>query len=1121
MKKNHSVAALHTKYALNLKFPLTMRLSAAFLFAVAFQLSAENGSAQRMRSAFTMSNVSIEQVLNQIEESSDYVFLYDEKSIPKDRVVTIDSDAESIPDILDEIFRGTNIAYTIVDKQIILSTNKLQLVSQSQPITVMGVVHDANGEPMIGVNIKVKGTNNGTITDYDGNFRIQANAGDVLEVSYIGYKSQELKLTKDSKSLRVVLAENTKALNEVVVTALGIKRESKSLTYNVQQIESDELTKAKDMNVMNSLAGKVAGVSINASSAGIGGSTRVVMRGTKSISGNNNALYVVDGVPLANIGSDQPDDQYTGAGQSGDGLANFNADDIESISVLSGSAAAALYGSAAANGVVLITTKKGSADKTRLTYSNSTSFYSPFRLPEFQNTYGSETGEWYSWASKLSTPTSYKVEDFFQTGYNESNTVTLTTGTQKNQTYLSLGAVNARGIIQSNNLDRYNASFRNTTSMLNDKLTMDLSFMYSNVKEQNMLAQGEYANPLVPVYLFPRGDDFTKYQYYERYDVDRNIKTQFWPLNDNGLSMQNPYWVTNRNKYINKKDRFLVSGSLKYNFTDWLNITGRVKLDKETVNAQKKMYASTLNVISENSDKGAYVQGDRDTRQIYADALLNLNKYFCHEDWNINATLGVSLLDLDYKELNFGGGLLTIPNLFTSNNVNVSGKLTYKNTNYRDRTNSALGTFSLGYKGMAYVDGSLRNDWMSALAGTDNSSILYPSIGVSAILTRIFNVKTPMVNYAKVRLSYSEVGNAPERFRAITTYAVLGGLNTTSYFPIKDLKPERTHSWEGGFNLELFHNKLTLDVTAYKTYTENQLFSPEISTTTGYSKLYVNAGKVTNKGLEASVGYRQNLGPVMWKTILLWSLNRNRIDQLLPEYTNEELGVTVHLDQMDVYSLGGAKQCLTVGGSMGDVYVNTLRTDEHGDIWMNSMTGALETDKNNYVYAGNTNPKYTLSWRNEFNWKGVNLSFMLNARVGGIGVSATQAVMDYYGVSKASAIARDNGGVSVNGQLVDAQTWYQTIGANGTGYVGSMYVYSMTNLRLGELTLGYDIPVKNWLDWVSGLNVSFVGRNLWMLYCKAPFDPESTASTGTYNQGMDYFMQPSLRSLGFAVKLTF
>ena len=594
-----------------------MRISLALLFAVVLQLSAEDGYAQRTRVAISMNNVSVEQVLNKIEETSDYVFLYNDKTIQKNRIVSVRNNSGKILDILDEVFKGTNITYTVVDKQIILSTNKLNVTEQDPTIQVKGTVKDTKGEPLIGVNVKVKGTTTGAITDFDGNFQIQAKKGAVLEISYIGYASQEVKVA-DNKSLSIVMTEDTKVLNEVVVTALGIKRETKSLTYNVQQIGGDEVAKAKDMNVMSSLAGKVAGVNINASSSGIGGGARVVMRGTKSISGNNNALYVVDGVPLANISGEQPDDQYTGAGQSGDGLANFNADDIESISVLSGSAAAALYGSAAANGVVLITTKKGVVDKTRLTYSNNSTFYSPFRLPEFQNTYGSETGEWYSWASKLSSPTDYEVKDFFQTGYNVANTVSLTTGTQKNQTYVSVGAVNARGIIQNNDLDRYNFSVRNTTSMLNDKLTMDLSFMYSNVKEQNMLSQGEYANPLVPVYLFPRGDDFSKYQYYERYDVDRNIKTQFWPLKENGLSMQNPYWITNRNMYTNKKDRFLASGLLKYTITDWLNVSGRVKLDKETINSEKKMYASTLNVIAENSDKGAYVQSNKNTSQIYA-----------------------------------------------------------------------------------------------------------------------------------------------------------------------------------------------------------------------------------------------------------------------------------------------------------------------------------------------------------------------------------------------------------------------------------------------------------------------------------------------------------------------
>ncbi len=1120
MKKNHSFIASCSKYALNLKLPLVMRISLILLFAVVLQLSAENGYAQRTRIPISMNNASIEQVLNKIEEISDFVFLYNDKTIQTNRIVSVRNTNGKIMDILDEVFRGTNIVYTVVDKQIILSTNKLDVVAQNPSFPLKGVVKDVKGEPLIGVNVKVKGAGKGTITDFDGKFILQVVKGDILEISYVGYVSQSIKIS-DSKALDIVLTEDTKVLNEVVVTALGLKRETKSLTYNVQQVSSDEITKVKDVNMMNSLAGKVAGVSINSSSAGIGGGARVVMRGTKSISGNNNALYVVDGVPLPSSYGTQPGGRYEGAGQSGDGISYFNSDDIESISVLSGSAAAALYGSAAANGVVLITTKKGAAGKTSVSYNNNSTFYSPFVMPKFQNSYGSEPGEWFSWSSKLDTPSSYDVNDFFQTGYNVANTVSLTTGNDKNQTYVSVGTVNGRGIIHNNDLDRYNFSARNTASMLNDKLHLDVSFMYSNVKEQNMLAQGEYGNPLVPVYLFPRGEDIEKYRYYERYDIERNIDVQYWPLGENGLSMQNPYWVTDRNMYINKKDRFLTSASLKYEITNWLNVSARAKMDRDIVHNERKMYASTLTVLAENSDKGAYIETEQNVTQYYADVMANVNKYFADDKWNVTATLGASLLDLNSRTLTLGGGLLTVPNRFTVNNIDTSGKLTYRRGNYHDRTNSLFATASVGYKGMVYVDGALRSDWLSALAGTKHKSILYPSVGASAILTDAFNIKSDILSYAKIRLSYSEVGNAPSRFSAITTYSVYGGLTTTSYFPIKDLKPERTYSWETGLNLALFKNKLTLDATIYRSYTKNQLFSPEISTTTGYSSIYVNAGKVTNEGIELALGYKQKIGQVDWKTTLLWSLNRNKVNQLLPEYTNDELGVTVRLDEMDVYSMGGAKKRLTVGGSMGDLYANILRTDEHGHIWLDSKSNTIQTEKNNYIYVGNTNPKYVLSWRNEFFWRGISLGFMINARVGGRGASATQAVLDYYGVSETSAKARDNGGVLVNGYKYDAQSWYQTVGGNGVDFVGSCYIYDMTNVRLGELSIGYDIPINKWCKFIKELNVSLVGRNLLMIYCKAPFDPETTAGTGTYNQGMDYFMQPSLRSMGFSAKVTF
>lgn len=1102
-----------------------MKIPILLLFGIILHVGVSNVHSQTTINALNLKDATVEEVLSSIEENSNFYFLYNSKLINVDRKISINTNGQSIETILESIFKQTDVVYKIEGYQIILSKKEVdspsvQRGSQAER-KIVGVVRDKNGEAFIGASVFIKGTTIGVVTDKEGRFSLMSpNNVKSFYVSFIGMKPQEVII--DNKSVyNIVLEDEVMSMDEVVVTALGIKRELKALAYNVQLIDGNELSKSKSVNIMNSLAGKVAGATINSSAAGIGGGARIVMRGTKSISGNNNALYVVDGIPLPNPTTTQPDDQYTGAGQTGDGLSSINPEDIESISILNGSAAAALYGSAAANGVVIITTKKGQTGTTKLSYSNNSTFYSPFKIPKFQNKYGSETGEWYSWASEMSTPSSYSVRDFFQTGYHVSNTVSLTTGTEKNQTYASFGSSDARGVIDNNNLNSYNFSVKNTTLMLNDKLTMDLSFMYSKIKERNMLSQGQYANPLVPIYLFPRGDDIQKYQYFERYDVDRNIKTQFWPLGDNGLSMQNPYWITARNLYINNKDRYLIGGSLNYKVWDWLNVSGRVKIDKEQASSDRKMYASTLTVLAENSEKGAYIATSRNTTQSYADLMLNINKYFGVEKWNVTATLGVSILDLKHKELTFGGGLLTIPNLFTAANVNTAGKLTYKNNDFRERTNSVFGTASLGYKGMAYLDISLRNDWLSALYGTNHSSILYPSVGLSGIVTDILRIKSNVLSYAKVRVSYSEVGNAPERFRAITTYSVTGGLNTTSYFPIKDLAPERTHSWEAGFNFAFLKNKLTMDVTAYKSYTENQLFSPDISTTTGYSKLYVNAGKVTNKGLELALGYNQNIGPVKWNTSFIWFINRNKINQLLPEYTNKDLGVTVHLDEMDVYLLGGAKQRLTVGGSMGDLYVNTMRTDEHGQIWINSMTGALETDKNNYVYAGNTNPKYNMSWRNQFDWKGFNLSFLVTARIGGVGVSATQAVLDYYGVSQTTAKSRDNGGVAINGQRLDAQTWYQTIGANGVDYIGSMYVYSMTNVRLGELAVGYNVPIKKWCPWIETLGISLVGQNLIMLYSKAPFDPESTASTGTYNQGMDYFMQPSLRSLGFSAKVTF
>lgn len=992
-----------------------------------------------------------------------------------------------------------------------------QNVVEQSTFPVSGVVKDANGEPLIGVNIRLKNTTSGTITDLDGKFKLNVKQGDVLVFSYTGYTTKEVTI-KDRTSLNITMEENLTELGEVVSTALGIKKETKALTYNVQELKAADLVTVKDANFMNALAGKIAGVAINTASTGVGGATRVVMRGTKSIASNNNAMYVVDGIPVPSLSSTQPGDMYTGMGQSGDGIAAFNPDDIESMSVLTGAAAAALYGGEAANGVVMITTKKGRTGAPEVNLSNSTTFSSPFVLPEFQNTYGSETGSFDSWGQKLVTPTSYDPADFFQTGYNVSNSASVSLGSENNQTYFSLGTVNARGLIHNNDMSRYNVTFRNSSSMLDKRLTLDLTFMFMRINEQNMLAQGQYFNPLVPIYLFPRGDDINKYKTFERYDASRNFKTQYWPYGDQGMMMQNPWWITERDLFNNHKDRYIMGGGLTYKITDWMNISGRVRYDGTKEVRTKKYYASTLNLFA-GSDNGAYYKDDMATTQIYADAMLNIDKYI--GDFSLKATVGASLRDTQYEYSSMGGPLQSTANLFTYPNLNLTS-LRVAQEGYHDHTQAVFATAQVGYRSMAYVDLTARNDWPSTMGGTkyEKRGFFYPSVGVSAILTEMLPIKSDILPFLKARFSFSKVGNALMRYIPISTYPVINGYpQTMTYMVDPDLKPESTKAYEVGLNARMFNNKLNIDLTLYKSITSNQLFNPTLPTSSGYTSYYVNAGRVDNKGIELSVGFNQDLGPVKWNTNFIYSINKNVIKELLPR-KQLPTGGFVEMDEMNMGGTDGYRMVLKEGGSMGDIYVNTLKTDEHGFIIVDLISQQVTTDPDNFIYAGNSNPDYTMSWRNSFEWKGISLGFLINGRFGGVGVSSTQAKMDYYGVSKATAEARDQGGALVNGQLIPAKEYYQAIGG-GTSGIGSMYVYDMTNIRLAELSIGYDIPINRWVKWIKGAHVSLIGRNLLMFYCKAPFDPEATSSTGTYFQGIDYFMQPSQRNIGFSVNLKF
>ena len=987
---------------------------------------------------------------------------------------------------------------------------------------VTGTVTDSNGEPLIGVSILVKGTQFGAQTNIDGEYSINANQGDVLMFSYIGYRPQEITFTGQSK-IDVTLVEDTKTLDEVVVTALGIKKEAKSLSYNVQNVGTDAITRIADANFVNNLNGKIAGVTINSSSAGVGGGSRVVMRGAKSISGNNNALYVVDGIPMLDMSraATQPDGVYEGAAQTGDPLSALNPDDIENISVLSGPSAAALYGSAAANGVVMITTKKGSEGQTRVTISNNTTFQRVAVLPDFQTSYGSsETGSYLSWGSKLAQKSDFRVADFFQTGYNVTNSASLTTGTSRNQTYLSIGTTNAEGVVHNNDYSRYNATVRNTTKMANDKLTMDLSFMLSQINEKNMTSQGLYYNPLVPLYLFPAGEDFRQMQAYQRYNAERGLMDQYFPYSST-MALQNPYWITENLEMPNKKNRYTASAQFRYDFADWINVTARAKIDRDNETRERKFDAGTNTQYA--SKYGYYSKSQITNQQVYGEILASINKYFNDHTWDLTANVGANFENTDYNDDWVGGSLKSVANKFTFANIDYDGRDLLRQDTYHLKKRAVFGTVQLGYRSMAYLDVSARNDWSSTFKGTNTNSFFYPSVGLSGIITEIFGIQSRALNFAKVRVSYSEVGNAPEVFIAIPTYEIKdGAVVTQTRRPNSNLKPERTKAWEAGINIAMFDNALRLDATLYTSSTYNQFFERQLAGSTGYTSEIFNGGRVDNRGIELSLRYNKRWGDLNWNTYLTYSINRNKVKELAADYVDPYTGEPAPLTEMIRASTSMYQTRVTEGGSIGDIYVNTLRTDEHGAIYVHPNDQTVVTEPNKFVKVGNAAPRYNLGWGNDLSYKGFNLGFLITARVGGVGVSQTQAVLDYYGASQATADARDNGGVLVNGRPIPAQDFYQKVGSPGqSGGIGSWYVYSATNVRLSELSFGYDFPVQKWGSFVKGLNLSFIGKNLFFFYKKAPYDPEMTASTGTYMQGIDNFMSPSLRSLGFSLKVQF
>lgn len=993
--------------------------------------------------------------------------------------------------------------------------------------TVRGRVVDVSGEPLIGATIREKGGTRGTVTDIEGNFILSVPDSAVLQVSFVGYESIEVSVG-GRKTLEIQLRENTVMLDNVIITALGLEKKEASLAYSIQKVKGEELTRMKEVNMITALAGKAAGVQINKNSSGIGGSAKVSLRGIRSASGDNQPLYVIDGVPMLNIGTEQAYSAIGGTANAGnrdggDGISNLNPEDVESISILKGAPAAALYGSQAANGVILITTKKGNtAGQRNIYFSTGLTFDKAFSLPKMQNCYGvSDVVD--SWGEKTYLPTSNELNDFFRTGLTSITSVSVNYGNEKIQTYFSYANTTGRGIVDKNQLTKHNINLRETTVMFNQRLKLDgnVNVMRQIVKNKPV-SGGFYMNPLVGLYRFPRGEDLSYYKdNYEIYDPERKLGIQNWHTFTEDFE-QNPYWIQNRIQSKETRMRSIISLSANLRINSWLTVQARGSVDYISDKMRQKFYASTAPALC--GANGRYIEMDYQETLIYGDVMAMGKRKW--EDFTLDVAIGGSINDKNVNSTRYDSknASLKYANVFNLANIVMNGSASIdQKIDSRRQLQSVFGTAQVGYQDKVFLDLTARNDWASTLAYTshEKSGFFYPSAGLSFLIDKWIQLPE-WISFAKLRGTYSKVGNDIPQFitNSVSHITAGGELQANDAAPFKEMEPEMTHSVEVGTEWRFFQSRLGFNLTYYRTNTHNQFFKLPALAGDMYAYRYVNAGDIQNRGWELTVDATPVLTPdFTWKTSLNFSSNRNKIKEL-----HEELKELVYGPSS--FSSSYAMK-LVKGGSIGDIYGKAFVRDAEGNIVYQTEGDhkglpAVEGEGNT-IKVGNANPRFIMGWNHTFSYKGFSLYFLLDWRYGGKILSQTQAEMDLYGVSQVTALARDRGYVTLEGQQIDnVKGFYKNI-VGGRAGVTEYYMYDATNLRLREVSLNYTFP-KKWMQKtkvLKDLQLAFVARNLCFLYKKAPFDPDLVLSTGNDNQGIEVFGMPTTRSLGFTVKCEF
>lgn len=1027
-----------------------------------------------------------------------------------------------------------------------LSTKQKADVSQ-QKEKVSGVVKDEFG-PVTGASVIVKGTTNGTITDMEGNFTLEGvKSGDIIQISFIGYSTSEIKYSGQA-TLQVNLAEDTQQLSEVVVTAMSIKREKKALGYAMQELKGDDLVNARETNVANALSGKVSGVQIIRSSNGPGASSKIQLRGSNSVTGLNQPLIVVDGIPMDNFTGGSNNDYWNPSADMGNGLSDINPEDIASISVLKGASAAALYGSRAGNGVILITTKTGKKNNgLGITISSSVSAETIFMNPKMQNSFGQGSLGVYdalkssSWGPKIAGQSYEKwdgttanmqaydnVSNYFDMGTNLTENIAFAQQYNNTSVYTSVTRMDDNSKIPGSSLARTNLTMRALSKFGKDeRWTLDAKIQYINSNAENRPISGHNdSNVFNTIYQLPRSMDIRDFSA----GKDENGKMIWY----GGGSQINPYWSFRYVYNQDVRDRFLIFGSLKYCFTDWLNAEIKAGSDMYFTDFVSKTYAG-----SPLTNSGRYSIGqDRFYENNYS-FLISAQKDNLFGKWGGAATFGGNLMTRQKKKVTASPDELNVPDLFTLGNA--KNKINGSEEFNRKKINSFYGTVQANYDGFLFLDATFRNDWSSSL-NKKNRSFFYPSISAAWVVSDMMNkMDRPLpkwFTFAKARISFAQVGNDMDAYQLYNTYSIGSDpegnttVSTKGTLYDENVRSELISSWETGLEVRFFNNRLGLDLTWYKSNARRQLLNLPLDPFSGYSNRKVNAGNIQNTGIELMLNARpiETASGFTWDLMVNFSKNNNKIIELTSDISLYSLG---GYDNVQIYA--------TAGGNYGEIWGTQFKrvTDENSPYYgkMIVTKDGLPTGNTEKVKIGDQQPDALLGITSTFAYKGWSLSFLIDGRFGGEIFSGTNRAMQASGTAAATVVngerpdmvldavfVDDNGAYQPNSSSITTQQYWETVtGSTGNLGIGEANIYSATNIRLRNFSLSYAFN-KRMLSKTpfQQVKIGVSCNNVWMIKSHLNgVDPESVYATSTNATGFENGGSPTSRSYLFNVTLGF